>query len=864
MNIMSKLAFRQLRANKKRTVVTVLGVIISVAMITAVSTFSGSFLDLFQRVAIAQEGDWHARFGGTPVGNISTITENKAVGSYGIEQMLGFAQLPNKTGSKAYMLVDAQTEGAFTANQVKLVEGRLPTSPTELVVSSAMLKAGAASYQVGQTITLPVGRRMSTQTEGLELEFNSPYTEGTETLVPEKTRTYTIVGIADMGVSENSYRPFYTALTYLDISKLPADSLVDIQVKMAKLDKGIYAACEALQKEAGSDPQRLQFNSELLFYSGISSDISFLNVFVSMAFILIIVIMVGSVALIYNAFAISISECSRQFGMLASIGATGKQKRNAVFTEAGFIGLIAIPFGILFGLLGIGITFHLLSPLIMQSMGVGVTLRLVVMPSAIVAAIFFSLLTIFISAWVPAHRAASISPIDAIRQTKDVNLKRRSVKTSKLTRRVFGVEGEVALKNLKRDRKRYRVTLFSLIISLVLYLTASAFSISFKSIFLTAYDQVEFDLTASVFYAEEKAEVPYDSYYAFGKEVLSQDGVTEGDFLLQSRMLLKNTSYFSKQLKELTATEDQPDLAVVLTAMDDTSLEAYAKEVGADLAALHNSSDPTGIFINQITLQQGHIYEDFTFLDIEEGDVIPLTIPTENGENGIDRSIRLTTAKKVPLGLPDKAKSYHTSYLIVSNETFEALAEGTSETPTGTAILKAKNSTGLEETLTKLYSNDQYKGLYGSVTNYASMKQRSVSMTTIVDVFIYGFVTLIALISVANIFNTISTSLALRKREFAMLKSVGMTPRSFNRMIRFESLFYGIKTILYGLPLGLLVMYGIYFVMRSNFRSALAVPWLNVIFGIVAIFAIIAMTMFYASRKIKKDSIIETLRTESI
>ena len=204
MNIMSKLAFRQLRANKKRTVVTVLGVIISVAMITAVSTFSGSFLDLFQRVAIAQEGDWHARFGGTPVGNISTITENKAVGSYGIEQMLGFAQLPNKTGSKAYMLVDAQTEGAFTANQVKLVEGRLPTSPTELVVSSAMLKAGAASYQVGQTITLPVGRRMSTQTEGLELEFNSPYTEGTETLVPEKTRTYTIVGIADMGVSENS------------------------------------------------------------------------------------------------------------------------------------------------------------------------------------------------------------------------------------------------------------------------------------------------------------------------------------------------------------------------------------------------------------------------------------------------------------------------------------------------------------------------------------------------------------------------------------------------------------------------------------------------------------------------------------
>ena len=146
------------------------------------------------------------------------------------------------------------------------------------------------------------------------------------------------------------------------------------------------------------------------------------------------------------------------------------------------------------------------------------------------------------------------------------------------------------------------------------------------------------------------------------------------------------------------------------------------------------------------SLQQGHVYEDFAFLDIEDGDVIPLTIPTENGESGIDRNIKLTTAKKVPLGLAEKAKSYHTSYLIVSNETFEALAEGTSETPTGTAFLKAKNSASLEETLTKLYSKDQYKGLYGGVNNYASMKQRSVSMTTIVDVFIYGFVTLIALI----------------------------------------------------------------------------------------------------------------------
>src|SRR5690625_1222945 len=170
-----------------------------------------------------------------------------------------------------------------------------------------------------------------------------------------------------------------------------------------------------------------------------------------------IIIIIESVSLIYNAFAISFSERSQHLGMLLSVGATKKQKRNSVFFEGMVIGLISIPLGIISGLVGIGITFYFINSLIQDSFGLTEKLTVTITPLSITVACAVSLLTIFISSYIPARRASKVSAIDAIRQTMDVKMTSKRVKTSRFVRKIFGIEAEFGLKNLKRKIGRAHV-----------------------------------------------------------------------------------------------------------------------------------------------------------------------------------------------------------------------------------------------------------------------------------------------------------------------------------------------------------------------------------------------------------------------
>lgn len=143
-------------------------------------------------------------------------------------------------------------------------------------------------------------------------------------------------------------------------------------------------------------------------------------------------------------------------------------------------------------------------------------------------------------------------------------------------------------------------------------------------------------------------------------------------------------------------------------------------------------------------------------------------------------------------------------------------------------------------------------------------RQEEQQLITILSVFVYGFIALITAISVANIFNTISTSVSLRKREFGMLKSVGMTPKGFNKMINYESIFYGVKSLLYGIPLSIGVMLLIYRSMMHSFDYNFELPWMSLLFVVIAIFVIVGSAMLYSSSKIKKENIIDALKQENI
>ena len=180
------------------------------------------------------------------------------------------------------------------------------------------------------------------------------------------------------------------------------------------------------------------------------------------------------------------------------------------------------------------------------------------------------------------------------------------------------------------------------------------------------------------------------------------------------------------------------------------------------------------------------------------------------------------------------------------------------------------------------FKAENYKKAYSNLSEYiknsSGFKKSAVSslyseretadanraLLLVVDIFVYGFILLIALIVVANIFNTISTNILLRRKEFAMLKSVGMAKRGFDRMMNFECLLYGVKSLLIGLPVSFLLCYLMSKSLQVGWNAAFAIPWGNVAVVVVSVFVMVFGSMLYSMRKIKRDNPIEALRNDNM
>ena len=135
---------------------------------------------------------------------------------------------------------------------------------------------------------------------------------------------------------------------------------------------------------------------------------------------------------------------------------------------------------------------------------------------------------------------------------------------------------------------------------------------------------------------------------------------------------------------------------------------------------------------------------------------------------------------------------------------------------------------------------------------------------TIVNIFAYGFIILISLIAATNVFNTISTSISLRRREFAMLRSVGMTEKGINKMMNYECILYGAKALLLGLPTSCLISFILYKIVSKGMMISFKLPWLAMGIATLSVFLVVFATMIYAMHKIKKENPIDALKNENI
>ncbi|HWJ78343.1 MAG TPA: ABC transporter permease [Niallia sp.] len=863
MNIMNKLTVRNLKENKRRTLVTIIGVIISVSMLTAVATLGVSFMDLFKRQSMAKDGEWHVQYQIDNSEQLEGIKKDSNTKKLSLSRELGYAKWNESQNiSKPYLYFKQYNENGFKQFPITIKEGTFPSKENELLISEEMITDSEKEYKIGDEIQVDIGERIFSSGGDIkvlkqrDILHTNEKGKNVEQIRNATKETFKIVGIMERPDWESLWAPGFTAISYLDESIINSVDHVTVSVALNKVNRSIYSDSKKLAEQLNIDV--ITYNTELLRYYGVTNNDNLTKTMYSLVGIIMFIIIVGSVALIYNAFAISVSERARHLGMLSSVGATKKQKRNSVFFEGVIIGIISIPLGIIAGIGGIGITFVFINNYITDIFNTTQSLKVVVTPISVLISCLISILTIFISTYLPARKASKITAIDAIRQTHDIKIKGNKIKTNPLVRRLFGLEAEFGLKNLKRNRRRYQTTVFSLIISIVLFLTVAFFTNNLKkSVDLSQEDQnFDISISAGTNVTKEEllafAEVPsitesnlikhYNSYTFFSPDKVSD---YHKELIREDSGVLFNGKY---------------DYSVRINALSDESFRQYAEKANLDANDYMNPEHPTGIVIGNVSYydENAKKFVEEKVLNATVGDSIDLYQYNEKtSTDEVYNSIKIGAyTNQDMLGLnPD---IFRTVTVVMPDNVVDALFKDSDGQGDLYLYLNSDDSIKAQKEIEEIKTGNVY------IYNLMQERQDSEQFILLISIFTYGFIILISLISVANIFNTISTSISLRKREFAMLRSVGMTPKGFNKMINFESIFYGMKALFYGLPISIIVMITIYKSFNNTFDYGFQIPWGSIIFVVVAIFLIVGAAMLYSTSKIRKENIIDGLKQENI
>ncbi|NMB95349.1 MAG: FtsX-like permease family protein, partial [Clostridiaceae bacterium] len=619
MNIFRKVTLKSLAMNKTRTIVTIIGIILSAAMITAVTTLISSLQDYMLDNAIYIEGDWHGAFYDVDEETIEKLEHDNKVESAAVAENIGYAHIGSSNEYKPYLFIMGGDELFMERMPIHLVSGKLPRTPEEIILPEHLAYNGGVLYKTGDTIQLEIGDRYVREHKLMQ---NNPYLPpddmeagsesdindssngdldgGTdnkidseaigEELIIKETRTYTVVGFYERPAFEGYSAPGYTAITKIDYNR----------------DSGSYAVYFKMNnpKETFDYVDNSGFagttNRDVLMYSGYSRFDNFYTVLYSLAAILIGLIMFGSVSLIYNAFAISVSERTRQFGLLASIGATKRQSRKMVMYEALFVSCIGIPLGILSGILGIGITLSLVGDKFSSFYGSdSIVLDLYVTPASIIIACAVALITVLISAWIPSKRAMKVTAIDAIRLSRDISIKSGNVKTSKITYKLFGLEGMIAKKHFKRSRKKYRATIISLFMSIVLFISASSFCTYLTDAVSSTFQDSDYDIIYHYLIRKEgtidldELRTTYNGL-SIAKGVISSSYVLSNYFLdCKSPRKLLSDEYVEYYSLPEEITEDAMNVDVY--GVGDEVYRQYLKENNLNEEVYMDKDNPRGV-----------------------------------------------------------------------------------------------------------------------------------------------------------------------------------------------------------------------------------------------------------------------------
>ena len=857
MNIFARITARTMKENKTRTIVTIIGVILSTAMITAVATLGGTFQNFFIEYTKEQDGSWHVAGLSLPVKEAEKAEKQAEVVNSTKVAELGYARYEHLLSPMMpYLYVQSFSENTRSMLPVALKEGKFPEKQNEVIIPdylNANLEEGN-QILIGDTLPLELGER---EYKGERLSQINSYmgteTKAEESFVPKEKREFTVVGIYDYSSLVTSVgAPGY------EVYAGPGNetgSYTDIYVELKDIKKTYD-----FQKEVFGGYGSVTHESLLQWYGVVDND-RFFTVYTGLLLILTAVIMTGSVLLIYNAFSISLRERSTQFGLLSSLGATKKQLRQSMRYEAFMVSLIGIPFGVLSGIAGIGITLHFIEEGLSQWLyGKSKEIPLVVNAGAVLLSIAVAFFTVFISVWIPSRRIKRLSPMEAIRASEDIKIRPGEVKTGGWVFKIFGLPGMMADKNYKRDRKKYRTTIVSLSISILLFTTAALFQIYLIETGSFVMDVPAADVECVIYQPDKDAEK--------ADKILEKTEGIEEIFSYEKLYLMMQVpseilgSVFEG--REVMTDENYTVISAETVILPNEVFEEMAKKEGISLSAYKNTEVPRFLYTeNEHTYNSStQRYETQEYF-LEKGEKrAELGWITTSGEE--EKEI-FEPQGEIILGdavekLPEKMGIRNTDFaLFMSESMYQDFSEYFLRTdPIKTYNIKCENPGVVSETLEKELKEQGIQS--ENVTDLHALYQQDRNTMMAVQILTYGFIILISLIAVANVFNTISTNFMLRRKEFAMLRSMGMSPKGFNRMLYYECLIYGSKSVLYGIILTVMVSYVICKVIGIGADAGFVIPWGALITAIAGVFLVVFASMIYAMCRIRKNNIVEELK----
>lgn len=821
---------RYLKSNKKRTILTIIGIILSVALISSIGFFFKSMQAAQVEDIKNSFGSWHVMYKKVNDDLVTKIKSNpnvQAMGIYSVGEVRPF----NDTLKIKEVY---GTDEALKLAPYKIKEGRFPENDKEVAMESWFLGKVKNGAKLGDAINI------------LDKE-------------------YTLVGILNDTYS-NQQEGMGELLTKAK-ETVQGNKILLVQLKVSK-----NMASHATELKKLMNENDVIDNYRLIEMEGQGFPMELLSTLA----VIISIVVISTIAVIYNAFQISVVERVKQFGLLRAVGATPKQIRKIILKEATILAVIGVPIGLGFGILalyGIYYTFNIIGRDSITFITPTISMDVVTI------SVLVGLLSIYISALIPAFFAGRVSPLVAISSRNSIT--KEKIKRSKfknpLVKKIFGFEGVLASKNIKRNRKRYRTTVFSIVISVVLFITFK----SFMDFSLNVYDdlneskKIHFSIVNTDNSIIERAmdqkiinkvkqisqvDVMYQVYNSYAFDAVMEKN-KELNSVKEIGGIYRSITY---QGAEKTLTGGS------IAVYDDKSLEVARDYLKAGSIDKNQLNQENGVII----IARNRIYNEKTekqffgpVADLKVGDEILLQydktkMVDPNGEKvdfgkGNVQKVKVLAILK---GDPFDFRGYEDGIKMISTEKVVAQLAGEKVEPVALNV-KIKDVNLEKQVLGNLEKVISEAGDL-KVINIIDQNRSTKSVILMVKILLYGFVVVVSLIGCVNIINTLTTNIILRKREFAALKSIGLTQKGLRKMITLEGMLYGIVGSIYGSVIGSILSYMIYNGISSVREQSFMLPYEAIGIAVAGAMLIGYLSVLAPLQRIKKENIIEAVRED--